>query len=239
VVVLDDGFQHRRLRRDLDLVLVAAEQPYPSRLLPAGPYREGPRALARAGLVAVTRRTASDAEVEQTLSWIRRFAPDRPLAVLRLDPSGWTNLEGAQEAPPAGNLLAVASVAEPSHFSSMVANATGGSVELLAYPDHHDFTEADARDIHRRAQGRSLVVTEKDAVKLTGLSALLPPARVLTLAVRATRGLQEIDDALAGALRSALKDGRVPGPMDGPGAGAPNAESETNPSAAEPREQRR
>jgi tetraacyldisaccharide 4'-kinase len=236
VVILDDGFQHRRLRRDLDLVLVAAEQPYPSRLLPAGPYREGPRSLARAGLVAVTRRTASDARVEETLSWVRRFAPDRALAVLQLDPAGWTDLDGAPRDAPSGSLFAVASVAEPSHFSRLVSDTTGESVELLAYPDHHAFTETDAHDILRLAKGRSLVVTEKDAVKLSALSSLLPSVRVLTLSVSPTRGLREIDEALTGALRSAPKEGRVPGPIRGTGGRARTPEGVKNPSAVEPRE---
>jgi tetraacyldisaccharide 4'-kinase len=197
VALLDDGLQHRRLARDLEVVLVAAEQPFPGHLLPRGPYRESPSALARADLVAVTRRTAADAEVEETLRKVARVAPRRPTAVLRLAPRGWTELNGAPAEHPPGAVLAVTSIAEPALFRRLVEESSGGAaVELLAFPDHHVFDVDDAGRIRRAAGARVVVVTEKDAVKLEGLADLLPPVRVLALAVHAERGEHELDDAL-------------------------------------------
>ena len=64
VAVLDDGFQHRRLARDADVVLLAAEERFPGRMLPAGPYREPSRALRRADLIVVTRKAAPESAAE-------------------------------------------------------------------------------------------------------------------------------------------------------------------------------
>jgi tetraacyldisaccharide-1-P 4'-kinase len=147
--------------------------------------------------VAVTRRTAADAEVEETLRKVARVAPRRPTAVLRLAPRGWTELNGAPAEHPPGAVLAVTSIAEPALFRRLVEESSGGAaVELLAFPDHHVFDVDDAGRIRRAAGARVVVVTEKDAVKLEGLADLLPPVRVLALAVHAERGEHELDDAL-------------------------------------------
>jgi tetraacyldisaccharide 4'-kinase len=200
VAVLDDGLQHRRLARDLDIVLIAAEHPFPGRCLPRGPYREGASALARADLVAVTRRTAADAEVEETLRKVALAAPRQPTAVLRLAPSGWADLDGNPGGPPAGDVLAVTGVADPCSFERLLVASLQGGVDLLAFPDHHAFDAADARRITALAGTRTVVVTEKDAVKLGALAGLLPPVRVLVLEVLPERGERAILDALERAV---------------------------------------
>jgi len=225
VVVLDDGFQHRRLARDLDLTLIAAEQPFPRRLLPAGPFREGAGALRRSDLVAVTRRTAGDSRVRDTLDWIARVAPERPRAVFRLTPDGWSDLWGVPTEAPEGGILAVAGVAHPHLFRQLVAEQSGADTELLAFPDHHAFDAGDARRIERTARGRTVVVTEKDAVKLVELAPQLPAVRVLSLAVHIEQGQDALTAALARiaehAARVAASRGRK-GREDGEGPHQPN-----------------
>jgi tetraacyldisaccharide 4'-kinase len=169
-------------------------------MLPRGPYREPTSALARASFVVVTRRAAADARLEETLRRVSRLAPGRPTAVLTLKARAWTDLSGAPASTPAGSLLAVAGVAEPGLFVHLVAEATGELPELLAFPDHHDFDEADARHIRGVAGRRTVVVTEKDAVKLLALQDDLPTVRVLTLSVHPERGGRELEEALAHAL---------------------------------------
>ena len=198
VAVLDDGFQHRRVARALDLVLVAAEHPFPGRLLPRGPYREPVSALARADLVIVTRRTAGDRTVERLLGHLAQAAPGKTGPLLRLAPSGWTTLDGESAEDPRGPLLAATSVAGPGHFAQVVRRLTGEQVTLRTYPDHHEFDRNDANEILREAAGRTVVTTEKDAVKLAPLGALPPASRVLTLAVELERGGDIIERALDG-----------------------------------------
>jgi tetraacyldisaccharide 4'-kinase len=181
--VLDDGFQHRALARDVDVVLVAVEDGYPRRMLPRGPFREPPSALARAHGVVVTRRTAGSEQAQALASRIGSEHPHLLVGVVSLLPGGWRDLEGAPAAAPPSPVLAVAAVARPEAFAHQVEGELAGPVELCAFPDHHAYGEADARTLRERAGGRTIVVTEKDAVKLRRFMALLGPVRVMVQAL--------------------------------------------------------
>lgn len=184
VAVLDDGFQHRRLGRDLDLVLLATEDSFPGHMLPWGPYREPAAALARADAVIVTRRTADAADAE---ALAKRVASDHPhlvMARVHLAPGGWEDLTGEPTDPPTGPVVVATAIARPEAFATHVESALGTPVELVSYTDHHDFTPKDVRALAQRAGRRQVVVTEKDAVKLMAFSAQLPDARVLSQDVR-------------------------------------------------------
>jgi len=173
-VVLDDGFQHRALARDADLVLVDATAP--ARLLPAGPLREPPAALARArALLAV------DGPVP---------AGGVPAFRARLVPTGLVRAGEWRVEPLAAlagtEVVAVAGVARPERFTATLAGAGARVRQLVRFPDHHRYGAADA-DAIRRAAGDALVVTtEKDLVKLERFPALA--------AVCALRVTLEVDD---------------------------------------------
>ncbi len=171
VLVLDDGFQHRRLRRDLDVVLVSAEsRERPPHLLPRGPWREPLTALRRAGLVVVTRR-AADAGAAGELAARLSARCAAPIARVWIRPAAWRDPAGAETPAPAGPVLAVAGVADPEAFFANAADAGARVAERLVYPDHHAYDGADAAAIRDRAAGRAVVTTAKDAVKLTTLGA--------------------------------------------------------------------
>jgi tetraacyldisaccharide 4'-kinase len=197
-LVLDDGFQHRRLGRDVDLVLLAAEDPLDGHLLPRGPFREPASALARADGVVVTRRTASPAQATRLAAIVRDRHPGLMVGIVALLPGGWTTLAGAPAEAPDGAVLAVTAVARPEAFASQVESATGSPAELLAFPDHHAFTENEARGFRARARGRTLVVTEKDAVKLVDFEPLLGPARVLIQDIRWEQGEEALTALIVG-----------------------------------------
>ncbi len=171
VLVLDDAFQHRRARRDLDLVLVAAEQGGAHRLLPAGPLREGHRALRRAALVIVTRKSASLAEAEGVAAAWTGFAGAPPTAVIALNPGPLRPVDAIGASLPLSSLagkrvLAVSAIGAPGAFEAQL-RAAGASVESAAYPDHHAFSEGDVTALVRRADVTDLTIcTLKDAVKL-------------------------------------------------------------------------
>jgi len=172
VVVLDDGFQHRRLHRDLDVVLLAAEDPFPGDLLPSGPYREPPTALRRADVVVVTRRTASPETAEGLAAAAHSLAPAAAIAVVHFGTGDWCLLDGTSVEAPVGAVLAVAGVGRPEAFADSLAVETGAAVELLAFADHHRYRPADVRRILDAAAGRVVAVTEKDAVKLQAFANL-------------------------------------------------------------------
>lgn len=167
VLVLDDAFQHRRLRRDLDIVLVAAETwSRHARLLPRGPYREPPRSLRRADVVVVTRRTASAEQAVAVEVEVARISGRRTARVL-LRPAGWLDAEGSpREGRPQGPALGVAGIGRPDDFFDQAEEWGADLVDAIAFPDHHAYTAAEAVELERLAQGGPVVMTAKDAVKL-------------------------------------------------------------------------
>lgn len=213
ILVLDDGFQHRRLARDLDVVLLSAEHPLPVRLLPRGPYREPLSALRRADLVVLTRKTAEGDTVEAWEALVRRAAPGTPVARLRFQPTGWLTLEGEATDPPEEVALAVAGVASPEAFVAMVRERVGPPARVLVFPDHHDYELHDVEEIVREAAGGTVVTTEKDAVKLCEHGPRLPGVRVLRL----VPVFEEGEALLREAVERAVDDGA---PTSEPGAPA-------------------
>lgn len=204
VVILDDGFQHRRLWRDLDVVLLSAEDAFPAALLPCGPYREPAAALGRADVILVTRRTAT---VEGAASLAERaaaYAPDRVLGVVQLGAGSWTDATGRPADPPEGDVLVACGVARPECFRVGVGRALGGDVELVAFADHHEYTAADAERLKTRAKGRKIVMTEKDAVKLQQFVGTDPDFRVLGERVLWDDG----EDVFLARLRGPVSTGR-------------------------------
>ena len=203
VAILDDGFQHRRLHRDLDVVLLAAEDAFPGRLLPRGPYRERPSALARADLVVVTRRTASLETSRRLRERVEALCSERVLAGMELAGAAWTDLDGAAAAGPEGDVIAACGVGRADAFRSTVARRVTGSVELVAFADHHEYTPADVRRLRTRAAGRPIVITEKDAVKVCAYFGEMGESYVLTEEVRWDWG----EDAFVARLRTVIAGG--------------------------------
>lgn len=206
-VVLDDAFQHRALGRDLDLALVAVEgwEPRP-RMLPRGPWREGPHALARADLVVLTRKSASAERGREVAAEVSRLHPGTSIVRVALRPSRLVSIHGGDDVPMEAlrgrRLLAVAALAAPGPFIEHLREA-GGDVDATLYADHFDFGPAQATEIARRGAGKWIVMTHKDAVKLRPLLPDQLEAYVLEQSVVVESGA----DVLDAALRRALEGG--------------------------------
>ena len=121
----------------------------------------------------------------------RRF-PHLTMGQAALVPGGWQDLAGNPAPPPDGPVLAVAAVARPEAFEVHVESETGQKAELMAFPDHHDFRLEDVRAMRARAGERTVVVTEKDAVKLQLLKTTLGPVRVLVQTLRWEAGEEAV-----------------------------------------------
>lgn len=202
VAVLDDAFQHRALARDLDVVLVSAEAWEAERnLLPRGPWREDATALRRADLVVVTRKSADPDRAAAVAEAVGRWVPGMPriLCALLPDGVGPLHLQGAEEGCAESLLgvpvLAVAALADPRPFAENL-QAMGAEVELVAFPDHHAYTAAEAEAVLSRAAGRRVITTHKDAVKLRHLLPHGARVRVLRQRVEIERGLDRLERAL-------------------------------------------
>lgn len=211
VAVLDDAFQHRRVARLADVVLVAAEHGLEhTRLLPAGPYREPVSALRRASLVVVTRKTAAAAEAAEVLARATGIS-GTPGAVVHLAPEGLRPVSAEAGPMPLSALegrrvLLLTGVGEPGLLADQLA-AFGASVDLRAYPDHHAFTDAELEEAAAAGvrDGALVACTLKDAVKI---GARWPgPATLWYVSQRLTvdRGMEPLSrmlDAAAAAKRS-------------------------------------
>jgi tetraacyldisaccharide 4'-kinase len=173
-LVLDDGFQHRRLARNLDLLLVDASDPQGlDALLPVGRLREPMTAAARASAILITR--VEEAHRLETVK--KRFeaahVPIRDPIGLRFVASGAVELN-CPEAEPIGRLsgqraVLCSGVAKPDSFRRLVETLDVKVLDELVWPDHHAYSRADLGRILERAMrlGADLVLTtEKDAVKL-------------------------------------------------------------------------
>lgn len=167
VLVLDDAFQHRRFGRDLDIVLVSAEAWTPdARLLPRGPYRESPKALRRADVVVITRRTMAVADAAKVEVAVARIA-GRRTARVHLRPGPWLGATlRRRKGVPVGPAMAIAGIARPDDFFDQAGEAGARLTDSIAFPDHHPYTRAEIDALVEEAAGRPVVTTAKDAVKL-------------------------------------------------------------------------
>jgi tetraacyldisaccharide 4'-kinase len=199
VVVLDDGYQHRRLARDLDIVLVASSTPRTIHLLPRGPFREDLSAVVRAGVVILTQKGRSDSTLEMEMR-LEPYLREPPVKVSFV-PKEWVDLEGRPMSAPEGDYLAVCGIGDPLGFSRILLDATDREGELIPFPDHHDYSWGDVTELKGRLMGRTLVTTEKDAVKLHAFRQDLPDLRVLRLDIRFLEGEERLWRHVQGVLR--------------------------------------
>ncbi|MGK7313088.1 MAG: tetraacyldisaccharide 4'-kinase, partial [Candidatus Longimicrobiales bacterium M2_2A_002] len=171
VLVLDDAFQHRRIERTLDTVVVAAGSWTPRpRLLPRGPYREPIGALDRADLVVVTHRRGGSDEAAEVARSVREHT-DAPVAVARLAPGEWLAADGNPRSGRPEQGVAVAGIGRPAAFFVQVEESGVRLTATLPFRDHHEYGPGDAARIREVAAGGAVITTAKDAVKL---AALLP-----------------------------------------------------------------
>jgi tetraacyldisaccharide 4'-kinase len=183
VHILDDGFQHRQLHRDIDILLLSARD-LRDRLLPAGNLREPLVAMRRADVVAIL---ADEPEVEAYLREI--ISIDRGTEGPRWLGPVW-RVRRHMEVPAAdAPVLAFCGIARPEQFFAGLRQTGADIAATEAFRDHHRYSQADLNRLAAEAGRRgasALATTEKDAVRLAGLKPALP---VVTIGFRT-----EIDD---------------------------------------------
>lgn len=163
VHLLDDGFQHRTLAREIDIVLLTQED-LDDALLPAGNLREPLSALREADIIVVR---------EEEAAKLQRFIDDLPRK--KKPAVTWVikrrlSLDGDTERPLSARPLAFCGIARPKGFTAMLVAEGCHPVEMIAFPDHHAYVDADINRLLETARqygADGFVTTEKDAVKLT------------------------------------------------------------------------
>lgn len=162
--VLDDGFQHRRISRDLDLVLIDASNPFGfDHVLPRGLLREPIRGLKRAEAFLITHcESASDAELERLRATLRRYR-DVPIFHAEHVTALPTHLVDRP-------IFGFCGIGNPEAFRRQLGEKLAG---FAALPDHHLYTADDLRALNQQAKASGaavLVTTEKDWVKVSAIA---------------------------------------------------------------------
>ena len=190
VHLLDDGFQHRRLDRCLDLVLVDVTNPFGGGLMvPLGRLREPIEALGRADAVILTRTRPGDS-YERLTRKLRHFNPGMPCFFSRqvLESASERTLQGGRvEVPLAGcRALAFAGLANPEQFFDSLRQHRVNLVQTLRFGDHHRYSARDWASIRERCRAlrvETVITTEKDAENFPASSPDLEALQVLTVKV--------------------------------------------------------
>jgi tetraacyldisaccharide 4'-kinase len=193
-IVLDDGFQHVQLARDLDILLLDARRPFGNgRLFPRGELRDRPSAIARADAIVVT-RWESDAVSSLRVPQLCRS--NLPLFYSQHTPLDLHVLSDGQILPLTSlkgqRILAFCGIATPHHFRLTLERLGAEIAAFVAFPDHHPYLLSEIEQLVGIAKQHGvavLVTTEKDGVRLRRLPTLA--GQVWALRIRATIVEQE------------------------------------------------
>ncbi len=193
VHLLDDGFQHIDLARNLDILVTTVGEIPGGRLIPNGRLREPMEAAARAHVLVVPGATAGAAAAEAwalgvSLSCGAHRSLGAPIAV------GPEGADGTREAPSVGRedeglgkVLAVAGIASPERFVESLRDAGWSIADSIAFPDHHQYSARDVERIVRRmleSGAQSVFTTDKDAVRFEAIGPLPFPLYRVPLVLR-------------------------------------------------------
>ena len=212
LILLDDGFQHRRLARDLDLVLIDTTRPWGlppaapgapplEALLPQGLLREPVSSVKRADAVVLTRcDQSSEATLAEIEREVRRHAPDVPIAHAVHRPSRVVTPTGTQEPSwlEGRSVTLLSGVGHPGAFEE-TARALGAEIRRVhVFDDHHTFTVSEVDGLCE--EDTELLVTAKDAVKLRALDV---PCASLEIEMDLIAGEKSLCDLVEAVIKGA------------------------------------
>jgi tetraacyldisaccharide 4'-kinase len=178
-LIMDDGFQHRRLARDLDLVTLDATRPFGyGRVLPAGLLREPLPSLERADAIVLTRCDQVDSyHLEAVETRIEALAPRTPVFRTHHAPLELIKMDGSEsmglEILAGGKVYLFSGIANPRAFERTVSGLGADVGGSAVYPDHHHYREKDMEKIREEARGCGadrIITTAKDGVKIRGFT---------------------------------------------------------------------
>lgn len=210
VVLLDDGFQHRRLARDLDIVAIDATDPFGcGHLFPRGLLREPPAALARADAIVLTRALSVDAprraEIRRLVLHARAGRDIDAWAEAVHRPVGlrtWSGTIRPLETLAGRRVVGFAAIGNPAAFRATLA-ATGADVsDFLAFADHHHYAGGDLESLAARAERARadlVVTTLKDLVKVRCDALGGIPLAAVEIAIDFTGGGDLLESLVAAA----------------------------------------
>ena len=173
VFILDDGFQHRRLRRNLDIVVLNAANPFDNgQCLPAGMLREPPSSLGRAEVIVINKQPGSAIQSDLR-EQIKKYALGAEIIEARIVPRELISISDSDVKPlgflQGRKVFGFCGIGNPGNFRTMLTDLGAEVMGFRAFRDHHRYTSTDIRDLNRRffACGAEIAVTTlKDKVRL-------------------------------------------------------------------------
>lgn len=200
--ILDDGFQHLRVRRELDVVCVDATAPL-GLPLPAGLLREFPSALARADHLVLTRVDQASPEALAAIrARLARHAPGVPIGETRMRPIGLARGEAtlSPDEVRGTRVVAFSGIGNPDAYERTLAQVGIEVAESVRFPDHHPYTPEELADLARRrdrAGAAMLVTTRKDVFRM---AAPPPDLGVLVVGIEFVSGEEALAEAITHAV---------------------------------------
>ncbi|NLD91764.1 MAG: tetraacyldisaccharide 4'-kinase [Fibrobacter sp.] len=170
VFILDDGFQHRQLKRDLDIVCVN-ESLFNDRMLPDGFLREQVSSLGRAHVICLIGKKENRELLLHLEDSIKSTYKQASTFIAYPQPCGWINAGTGEiaERPPCSDPVAVCGIARPERFFESLESLGVIPCKKIAFSDHYSFTKNDFVNIHK-LYSKELVITEKDAIRINEFS---------------------------------------------------------------------
>jgi tetraacyldisaccharide 4'-kinase len=175
-IVLDDGFQRRSLRRDLDILLIDAGSPFGSaRLIPLGMLREPVTGARRADIIVITNAdNAGKDRIESLKKEILTSAgADKPIVTAGGRVTGFFAIDGSRVRAPSGPAFVFCGIANPDRLEESLRAGGVTTAGRMAFPDHHQYSNGDIARILREAEksrAAAIITTQKDAVRLLNLA---------------------------------------------------------------------
>ncbi|MEE8348028.1 MAG: tetraacyldisaccharide 4'-kinase [Acidobacteriota bacterium] len=177
IYLLDDGYQHLQLKRNVNILLLDATDPFGGeQLFPLGRLRESTRALKRADAIIIT-RSHIPFEMEEVNQHIRKWNPWAPIAYFHHDVTSTYDLKTGKPRPirdfMGKRVLALAAIGNPQVFIHDLEHYQMKIQDSFIFRDHHDYTQNDLDDVLGRLadhQAEMVITTEKDSVRLEHLA---------------------------------------------------------------------
>ncbi len=221
VVILDDGFQHWKLVRDLDIVLIDTLNVFGNNfLLPRGTLREPLTNLKRANAYLLTKVDQSTDSARDTIrAVLRKYNHTAPVVESTHSPKCFFEIEDWYKRGlrcsridldnvKGRKVLAFSAIGNPSSFEQTIIDVGAGSIESVRYPDHHNYSMAEMQSIMQKAVDSgacALITTEKDAVKIPAefIHSDRPlPVYILSIELSFTDGFDGLMDIITKVLKN-------------------------------------
>ena len=180
-IILDDGFQHRKLYRDLNIVLVDSEKMFGNEnLLPAGPLREGPEGFKRVDKLVIVSKNINHSRAEKLAKIMEKKQKVKTLTA-KVEPDYIYNIISGEHLEKGAEITAISAIGQPEQFYAFLKDYK--IKNTITFDDHHQYTQDDIKNIEG-----NIVTTEKDAVKL----ALLGNTNIYALKLKTVLDVEEL-----------------------------------------------